>query len=263
MRSARLALLTSITLLWSAVAAQQTFEVIPLKHSTVEQVVPALRPLLEPGGTLSGHAGQLIVRASPGNLEELRRALEAIDRPRRRLQISVRFDNVDEGMRRSIDAGGRISSRGSEVELRAQDARGAGQGRVEQRVQVLDGGRALILTGESRPMRIRERIQTPAGVIAQESYVTRETASGFEVIPRLAGRRVQLEIAPQRERFADARGSVDAQRVATTASAALGEWFEIGAAVSHAMNEGGGLASASQAHSAQSRRIWVRVDEVQ
>jgi type II secretory pathway component GspD/PulD (secretin) len=261
MRSARLALQTLLMCFAAAVCAQQTFEVISLRHSTVEQVLPALRPLLEPGGTLSGHAGQLFVRASPRNVEELRRALDAIDRPRRRLQISVRFDDSDEAARRSLEGGGRISNRGTDIEIRAQDARTAGQGRIEQRVQVLEGGRAVILTGESRPIRVRERIQTPGGILAQDSYVTRETASGFEVTPRLVGERVLLDIAPQRERFADSRGSVDTQRVATTASAALGEWFEIGGAVSHAMNEGSGIASATQARAAQSRRIWVRIDE--
>lgn len=194
-------------------------------------------------------------------MEDLRRALEAIDRPRRRLQISVRFDDSDESARRALEAGGRLSNRGSEVEVRAQDARGSSQARVEQRIQVLEGGRAVILTGESRPMRVRERIRTPGGVIAQDSYVTRETASGFEVVPRLVGERVQLDIAPQRERFTDARGAVDAQRVQTTASAALGEWFEIGGAVSHALSEGGGIASTHRSSAAQSRRIWVRVDE--
>lgn len=262
MRSARASLFALLVMLAATASGQQTFEVIPLRHSTVEQVLPALRPLLEPGGTLSGHSGQLIVRASPRNVEELRRALEAIDRPRRRLQISVRFDDADAAARRSIEAGGRLSNRGSGLELRAQDARGAGQERIEQRIQVLEGGRAVILVGESRPMRVRERIRTPAGVVAQDAYVTRETASGFEVVARLAGGRVQLEIAPQRERFADASGAVQAQRIATTASAALGEWVEIGGAASQAMSESGGIASASRSQAAQLRQIWLRVDEV-
>jgi hypothetical protein len=245
-------------------AAQQTLEVIPLRHSTVEQVLPALRPLLEPGGTLTGQSGQLIVRASPGNIEEIRRALDAIDRPRRRLQISVRFDDSEESERRSIEAGGRISNRGSEVELRAQDSRRTGEGRIDQRVQVLEGSRAVILFGQSRPTMVRERIQTPAGpVVGQDAFVVREATSGFEVVPRVAGARVQLEIAPQRERFADSRtGAIDSQRIATTASASLGEWFEIGGAVSHAMGEGSGIASARQSRATQSRRVWVRVDEV-
>ena len=47
--------------------AQQEMEVIPLRHRTVEQVLPTLRPLLEPGGALSGMNDQLILRASRKN----------------------------------------------------------------------------------------------------------------------------------------------------------------------------------------------------
>ncbi|MGH8708496.1 MAG: secretin N-terminal domain-containing protein, partial [Burkholderiales bacterium] len=71
--------------------AQASLEVIDLRHTTAEQVLPALRPLLEPGGVLTGQRSQLIVRTSPANLAELRRALEALDAPARRLVISVRF----------------------------------------------------------------------------------------------------------------------------------------------------------------------------
>lgn len=241
-------------------AGQHALEVIPLRHSTVEQVLPALRPLLEPGGTLTGQAGQLIVRASPANVAELRQALAAIDRPRRRLQISVRFDHTGERSRQSLGAGGRISNRGSELELRAQDARRSDETRINQRVQVLEGARAVILFGESRPMAVRERIQTPLGPVGEDRIVMRETTSGFEVVPRLTGQRVQLDIAPQRERFAGG-GAVESQRVATSASAALGEWFEIGAAVEHATGSSGNIASRSDSRSASSRRIWVRVDE--
>ncbi len=261
MKPHRIVLLAAALGLPLPVAGQHALEVIPLRHSTVEQVLPALRPLLEPGGTLTGQAGQLIVRASPGNVAELRQALEAIDRPRRRLQISVRFDDTGEQSRRSLEAGGRIGNRGSEVEVRAQDARRSDETRINQRVQVLEGARAVILFGESRPMVVRERIQTPLGPVGEDRIVMRETASGFEVVPRLTGQRVQLDIAPQRERFA-AGGSVDAQRVATSTSASLGEWFEIGAAVEHATGSTGGIASMSQLRSASSRRIWVRVDEV-
>jgi len=67
--------------------AQQALEIIPLRHRTVEQVLPALQPLLEPGGTLSGSRGQLFLRASPANAAEIKQALAAIDRPARRLEI--------------------------------------------------------------------------------------------------------------------------------------------------------------------------------
>jgi hypothetical protein len=261
MNPLRIAFLAFLALAATGAAAQHALEIIPLRHSTVEQVLPALRPLLEPGGTLTGQSGQLIVRTSPRNLDELRQALEAIDRPRRRLQISVRFDDASDSASRGVEASGRISNRGSDFRIRAEDSARTAESRVDQRVQVLEGGRAVILYGQSRPTLVRERLQTPAGPIGQDALVVREAATGFEVVPRLAGSRVQLDIAPQRERFG-AGGSVDVQRVATSASAALGEWFEIGGAVEHATGSASGIASRSQASSASSRRIWVRVDEV-
>jgi hypothetical protein len=261
MKPLRIAVLAALLALPPMAAAQPALEVISLRHSTVDQVLPALRPLLEPGGTLAGQSGQLIVRTSPGNLEEIRQALAAIDRPRRRLQISVRFDDASGEERRAVEAGGRIGDRGSRVDISAGDARSTSSSRINQRVQVVEGGRAVILFGESRPMAVRERIQTPLGPVGEDRIVMRETTTGFEVVPRLAGERVHLDIAPQRERFVGSGGAVDSQRLATTASAALGEWFEIGGAVEHAMASSGGIASMSRSRSGVARRIWVRVDE--
>src|SRR5256885_10971400 len=56
---------------WAAHSlAQQALEIIPLRHRTLDQVLPALQPLVEPGGALTGQSGQLIVRTSPANLAE-------------------------------------------------------------------------------------------------------------------------------------------------------------------------------------------------
>jgi len=87
-----------------AAFGQGTLEVIPLRYRTADHVIPVLRPLLEPGGALSGQFNQLIVRASPANLAQIRQALEAIDQPQRRLTISVRFDSAEDRVR----GGGRL-----------------------------------------------------------------------------------------------------------------------------------------------------------
>src|SRR5205085_8920620 len=123
---------------------------------------------------------------------------------------------------RGIDASGHIGNRDSRIDVRAQDTRSRSEERVDQRVQALDGSRATILTGASRPVRQRQFIQTPAGVVSQEVTVMQETASGFEVIPRLAGDKVQVEIVQQRQNPASY------QRSDAVASGRLGEWFELG-----------------------------------
>ena len=241
--------------------AQHSLEIIPLKHTTVDQVLPALRPLLEPGGTLTGERGQLIVRASPGNVAEIRRVLEAIDRPARRLQILVRFDDSTEAASQQIGAGGRISNRGSDVEVRAQDARSTREERVDQRLQVLEGGRAYISTGQSRPVMERRAIQTPAGPLGQDAFVIQEASIGFEVAPRISGDRVFLDIAPQRQSF-DSQGNVQGQRMTTSVLGRLGEWFEIGGIAASGSRDDRGIASASRSRSSESRRIWVKVEEI-
>ncbi|HEY1290819.1 MAG TPA: secretin N-terminal domain-containing protein [Burkholderiales bacterium] len=224
------------------VAAQGSLEIIPLRHRAADQVLPALRPLLEPGATLTGQGTQLIVRTSPSNLDELRRALDEIDRPLRRLQVSVRFDDAGDAASRSVETSGRISNRGSSVEVQAQDARSAASGRVDQRVQVLEGGRAFIATGRSTPI--------------YDGSVTRETASGFDAIPRLAGDKVLVEIAQRR----DTPGRQ--QALSTTVSGRPGEWLDIGDALEGAARDDRAFLSARTSRSTQSGRVWLKVDEI-
>lgn len=237
-------------------SAQNSLEIITLRHRTADQVIPALEPLLEPGATLSGQSAQLFVRASPANLAELRRALEAIDRPLRRLMISVRFDQAADVASRGLEAGGRIGNQGSRVEIRGQDSRAAGQERIDQRVQVLEGARATIYTGESRPVRQRQFIQTPAGVISQEVTVVQDLNTGFEVIARVSGGTVTVEVAQQR---ATRLGSQGAQ---TAASGRLGEWFELGSVAMSGSRDERGIASSARASGGETRRVWIRVDEI-
>ena len=262
--------------------AQGVLEIIPLRHRTVDQVLPVLRPLLEPGGTLSGQSNQLIVRTSPANLAEIRRALDSIDTPLRRLVISVRFEDAGQARDSSIDSrvviragegGGGASGdqptprQGTSAAVRIQDSRSARDERVDQRVQVLEGGHAFIASGESRPLRQQNVVRTPSGTVVTESTtVIQQAATGFEVVPRLAGDTVFLEIAPQREAFAPGRpgaaGVVQGQRVASSVSGRLGEWFELGGTSGVSVRDERGILSARDARASDSRRIWVKVDEV-
>jgi type II secretory pathway component GspD/PulD (secretin) len=220
--------------------AQQALEIIPLRHRTLEQVLPALQPLLEPGGTLSGSRGQLFLRASPSNADEIKRALAAIDRPAKRLQISVRFDDAVDSERRDLQASGSIGTGGVRISGSAQDSRTRAGERVDQRLQVLEGSRAVILAGQSNN--------------------DRHLASGFEVVPRLAGGGVALEIAQQRETPAASAGTIQGQRLATEVHARLGEWVEIGGTAHALSQDRRGIASASGQRTRESRGVWLKVE---
>ena len=219
----RMVLAAALSCATGAPGAQQALEIIPLRHRTVEQVLPALQPLVEPGGTLSGSRGQLFLRASPANVAEIKRALEAMDRPARRLQISVRFDDALARERRGIEASGTIGSGGARVGITADDARRAATERVDQRLQVLEGSRAFICTGG-------------------------ETGAGFEVVPRLAGDVAMLDL--------------QAGGVSTSLSARLGDWVEVGGIASTRARDERGIGTARQSQSTGSSRVWLKVEEL-
>ena len=245
MNRCNLVRLVLAALLWATAwpaTAQQALEIIPLRHRTADQVLPALQPLLESGATLSGSRGQLFLRASPSNADDIKRALAAIDRPARRLQISVRLDDALERQRREAQASGSIGTGGVNLSGSAEDARSTAAERVDQRLQVLEGSRAYIATGQSRPLRL------PDGTFIQD------LASGFEIVPRLSANRVHLDIAQQRE------SGAQSQRLATTSTAALGEWVEIGGVAQAASLNERGIGSARLERSRAQRRVWVKVE---
>jgi type II secretory pathway component GspD/PulD (secretin) len=231
-------------LLWifiGAAHAQGVLEVIQLRHRTAEQVLPVLRPLLEPGGALSGQYNQLIVRTSPANLAQLRAVLDAVDQPARRLMISVRFDTARDASRSAVQADARVSNRGSSAEFRIRDSNSGTVERVDQRIQVLEGGQAYISAGESR------------------NYG--QAGTGFAVVPRVAGNDVTIDIATQQEAFARG-GAIHGARAASSVSGRLGEWIDLGGAASAASGSGSGILSATERAAAASRGIWVKVEEL-
>ena len=240
-----------ILLLAVFVAHAQSLEVIPLRYRTADQVLDTLRPLVEPGGTLTGQGAQLILRVSPANLAEIRRALDAIDRPQRRLQVSVRFDDALESSRRELGASGTISNRDARIEIRGEDSQRRATERVDQRLQVLEGSRATIQPGRSRPVRQRQYIQTPAGAVSQEVTVVQDMTTGFEVVPRVSGNMVTMSI------YSSRAGSTTAS---STASGPLGDWFELGSVVMSGARDARSPGSLSRSSGGETRRVWVKVD---
>ena len=161
--------------------------------------------------------------------------LEAIDRPARRLQILVRFDDAHESRRQAVQASGRIGERGASVELRARADERRAEERVDQRIMVIEGGRAYI--GGGATTSLQERV------------------TGFEVVPRLSGGQVHLEIATRRDTLRQS------QQAASVVSGRVGEWLELAGADESATRSGAGLGGAASFAGARSRRVWVKVEE--
>lgn len=260
-------LLTVLFALWAGFLAAQELEVIELKGKTVEQVLPVLRPLLEPGGTLSGMNNQLFIKASPRNRGEIKRALAAIDTPARQLLIRVSHSREVENSHRGGEASGQVvlgSTNRARGEATVWDNRSGRRDSAGQMVRTLEGSQAFIQIGRSLPVSMRQVIIGPGGAIINETTAYQDIGQGFYAVPRLNGDRVTLEISQHAETPGyQGRGSVNTQRLSTTVSGRLGEWIELGGTGRQSDRQQSGTLSLSTSDIRDQRSIWLKVEEVE
>lgn len=272
------------------VTAQTQMEVIPLRYRTADQVIPALQPFLDRSGTLSGFQNQLIVRTTPQNLAELRQILATLDAMPRRLQITVAQDADVLRERSVVEASGSFGGDRGRVTIPPEPGRqtgaivqggsgddrfrarmdsgvSAGSQRGTQTVQVLEGNEANIRVGQSAPVPTRSVRRTVVNgqVVEQglDSAQIVEANTGFRVRPRVSGSQVTLEIMPQTETFSSRQpGAVNVQSASTVVSGRLGEWIEVGGSATQSSDRQSGLASRREGAVQDSRRIFLKVEEV-
>ncbi len=272
-----------------AAHAQSTvLEVIPLRYRMAEEVIPIIQPMLAREGSVSGFQGQLIVRTTPANLEEIKRILASLDTAPRQLVITVRQESEVDRSRSSAELSGSVGgdhgrvtipgsgdTRGGNVVLRDGDDRlrvnvldgsSSERDRSEQTVRVMEGREAFVSVGQSVPVRERQVQRTVVGGRVVEQVVEgaqyRDVASGFYVLPRVSGDRVTLDVSSQRESLSRRpAGTVNVQSLVTTLSGRLGEWMEIGGVAQDASGQQAVLLGRSATASRDSRRVLIKVEE--
>ena len=269
--------------------AQTVVEVIPLQYRSGEQVIPVIRPLLGPDSSVSGFQNQLVIRATPAELAQVRRVLAGIDTVPRRLLITVRQDAGIERDRREAEISGSLGNDNARVTIpgsgsrsggnavlregddrlraRVVDSQRSGSSSTTQSIQVLEGRSAFIRIGESRPVGSRqvERIIVNGQVVDRvvESAEYRNADTGFSVLPRLQGNIVTLDIDPRNDSFDDARrGTINVQRVTTTVSGRLGEWIDLGGVIDSRSDERSALLGRSNTRTDERRGVQVKVEEL-
>ena len=259
-------LFTAVFLCWSLLAsAQQSMEILQLRAKSVEQVLPALLPLLEPGGTLTGMNDQLFLRASPRNRADIKRALEAMDRPARQLVIQVNTQRQGEDSSRGGGVNGQvvIGTRSRiDANARVWDTKSVHGDRGAQMVRAQEGSPAFIQVGQSVPIPMRQVIVGPGGAIVNQATVYQDIGRGFYALPRVNGDRVTLEISQHADSAGQyGSGSVQTQRLSTTVSGRLGEWIELGGSGQQGSNHESGTTSLSTSEVRERRSIWLKVEE--
>jgi hypothetical protein len=207
-------LVIALMCLLPALALANGMEVLTLQNRSASEVLPALRPLLEPGGVMTGINDQIILRASSTNRAQIKAALAKIDVPARQLLIYVSQNRQQNNERRElsgnvnigIDArsqrhqsapshGDRLSASfqngNNNADIRMDNTQRSSDQHTNQMLRVVDGGSAYIQAGVSVPIQMHQVYLSPAGTIISDSSVYRDIGSGFYAKPHVSVSRLK------------------------------------------------------------------------
>jgi len=286
-------ILLVIGLSFAMISHANELEIINLKHRSAAELLPIIRPLLGSDEMVSGMNYQLILRASPRNIEQIKSLLDSIDTMPRRLKITVMQDVDSETTARLTELSGRVGlGRNARLSVPAgANAGGAsvsvGQGQDSvnariistrslesdhktQQLQVMEGSRARVASGQTVPVPQRQVIQNVWGTQVIDTTEYRDVSSGFYVLPRVNGDQVTLEISTQNDSLApnqnqNTAGNYPVTRIQNTSSRVsgrLGEWINLGGLGQQGNSDNSTITSRSSSRLNEQRNVLIKVEEV-
>jgi len=277
------ALLVALTaLLTLAGVSAEEARIIQLKHRPAGEIIPLIRPLLGPEDALSGMDYRLIVRTSDRNLKEIERLLAQLDVAPRQLRITVeqRVANDRDTASHSVEGEVRIGDKAriklpekspddrglvvqkDNLRLRTDQRTTAGRNETTQTVMALEGQRASIRIGQSVP-HVKKILALGRGqVLIAQGIELQDVTTGFDVLPRVSGDRVRMEITPRLSTLRDpATGLTNYQELATTVEAKLGEWIDLGTILGHRNEIDRAILESAATESGERRTIRLKIEQ--
>lgn len=218
---------------------------IALHYRSAEELAPLLAPLIGPGETLVPHDDQLIIRADPATITDIKALLEQLDRRQHRLLISV--TQTQQHRTQALDS---TSHRQPPLAARQHQARDS----AIQQVQTLDGHAAMIEVGQQIPLRTG---YGPGFQYRQYQPVT----TGFTVTPRRIGQEVHLNVTPWSDRL-EQNQVIATQSAHMDISIPLGQWVELGGVRQTMTHEAWDLHGAEHLIGNETTQLMLKVDDL-
>jgi type II secretory pathway component GspD/PulD (secretin) len=235
-------------------------EIIDLKGRTVNEVVPLLRPILAPGGVLTGRGFQLIIKTTPDNLVQIRKVLQRIDKRPEKLIIQVRFLTGSIDRNRNAEAGVRLKPGDSRFRARIYGTDNRDDSAHTQQIRAMEGSTAFIHTGQSIPVGQRTVIISGGRAQTSDTIHYKPVTTGFYVRAWVNNGHVRIAISPNRNTLSRHHGGVINTQVASTMlNGKTGEWITIGGTISHSQRRGKGTIYRTEERSQLRNTIQIRV----
>jgi len=236
-------------------------EIIALQNRPVADIQPLLTPLLEANEVATGEGFNLIIKASPERLSDIRGLIEQLDTRLHNLNISVL--QTSNKTADQLNAEAAIAVTPTTVRMRGMtgDTRYYDDRRTAQQLRTLEGQPAHIQVGQIRPVEnisIYNYGYGYPGVAVNTQW--QEASTGFAVIPHLQpNNEVIIDIAPWSDRFLN-NNWMTTQSMQTSIRARLGEWIEIGGVGKQSESDKRGFNGFNYATSKNQLKILIKVD---
>lgn len=229
------ALTTVLLLCAMQLQAAPRTEIVDLGYSMADSLIPALQPMLRDDERVSAYGNQLIIRAEPDRIDEIRALINELDRQPARLRISVASSGEVVGNQQGYQVDGRFGGRDAEVVL--GNPHGGNQARIIQRsTRGSSDGVRQITANEGYPVLIQSGQSVPLTSTSTDIYgrVTQQTqyqnvTQGFYATVRLNGDHATITLSANNDRVNPSdRRVIDVQQTDTVVSGRVGEWITVG-----------------------------------
>lgn len=259
---------------YHSAVAETTFKIIELKHHMAQDILPTIQTLVGNDGVVTGLNNQLIIRTDSARMAEIEQTIAALDTARRNLKITVSHDAMNQRQQDSTSAQGNVKigkvTVGNSRTLPPNNA----QINVErntssmseygsQFINVIDGERAFIRTGQIVPYTQEWVVLTRRYVQLQQTTEFIDISTGFAVRARSMGGEKSnefiLEITPRIASLNNS-GYIDFEQLTSTVRVHKGEWFDLGGTMFNHDDVSRQILSAQHHSSQQNSSLTIRVD---
>ncbi len=213
-------------------AAPQT-EIFTLGYSMADSMIPAIQPMLRDDERVSAYGNQLIVRAEPERLEEIRALLANLDRKPNQIRISVANSGNAVSSERGFEINSRFETGAGDIvvgdgsnqsRIIRRETRGQSDG--VRRLTASEGYPVLIQSGQSVPL-TTTTTDAFGRVVQQTQY--RNVTQGFYATVRLNGNQATITLSANNDRLnSNDNRVIDVQQADTVVTGRVGEWITIG-----------------------------------
>lgn len=234
-------------------------EVVNLTYRPASELIPILKPLLSPGGSITGEKYTLFIRTDKDNLDQLMGVVYSLDVKLRQLRISIIYSDKRTMKRYGIDVSGNVQLQNRNKKLntgaRIYTTDNERNLPAEQVIRVSEGQWANIQSGFSIPT--ITRTANPNGTVTQ-SVTYRNVVRQFKVQPRLQTDGVQLAV-----QAGNPTSPTTVNNVSTIINIRLGQWVSIGSINTHMANSQTGWFYTRENASDTTQQIFVKVELIE